>query len=66
MGAFPRKASARQFPCGRTRQNRMFLIVQPDIRIPLRPCVGCCASLYAYIRFIHLQFKKVNTISGIC
>lgn len=37
MGAFPRKASARQVPRGRTRQNRMFLIVQPDMRIPLRP-----------------------------
>ena len=66
MGAFPRKVSARQVPCGRTRQNRMFLIVQPDIRIPLRPCAGCCAGLYAHIRFVHLLFKKVNTISGIC
>lgn len=66
MGGFPRKASARQVPRGRTRQNRMFLIVQPDIRIPLRPLCRLLCGLYAHIRFIHLFFKKVNIISGIC
>ena len=49
MGAFPREASA----CGvlheKIWQNRMFLIVQPDIRIPLHPlCRLLCGFVCAY------------------
>lgn len=49
MGAFSRKAPARLVLHEQTRQNRMFLIVQPDIRIPLRPlCRLLCGFVCAY------------------